>query len=475
VKRLTEFLEGKLGWLIVIQMLIILNFLYLPASGANQVDFQITGLEADTFRVGVAARLDVWIENDYILGGMNLGVQFFSPDGANWKWDGGFEHGASGIVSSGYGRMGDGSVFDMTGLLVTEQNIDETGRDTIMCGGVASESGGLQTGPLEHMYSMHFTPHLIGYDLPVRTLCFDSAFVPPFGSFVFVDAFGNSSSPVTLWPSGGRCYPVGWCRCSPPDWDDDLPTEMAAVYGATGSVFLSAFDLEANQIIFGQLELTGGSGEAVLDDHGDGTCEVFYTPVLEDTGQEITIAVYVRDDYHYFGARLPHVINVVVTYNPLSVDCGWWYLNGATNNPITKTDILVPDDTLYENLVYSIVSGPGEIDSETGQYSWFPGSPDTGVFTVEVEVDAGGNSAQCSFQVDVADENCCPGDASYSGTVDVGDAVFLVNYIFKGGSPPLIMNWADANADCEINVGDVVYLINYVFRSGDEPLVGCYY
>jgi len=66
-----------------------------------------------------------------------------------------------------------------------------------------------------------------------------------------------------------------------------------------------------------------------------------------------------------------------------------------------------------------------------------------------------------------------PGDANVDQSVDVGDAVYLINYIFRDGAAPVIPNWADANADCQVNVGDAVSLINYIFREGAAPQLGC--
>jgi hypothetical protein len=63
------------------------------------------------------------------------------------------------------------------------------------------------------------------------------------------------------------------------------------------------------------------------------------------------------------------------------------------------------------------------------------------------------------------------GDANSDGQIDVGDAVFLINHIFKGGPAPYSLEAGDANCDGEINVGDPVYLINYIFKAGPEP--GC--
>ena len=80
---------------------------------------------------------------------------------------------------------------------------------------------------------------------------------------------------------------------------------------------------------------------------------------------------------------------------------------------------------------------------------------------------------QKEFTIYIADAGYGPGDANLDGQVNVGDAVFLISYIFSGGPPPEYANFADVNADCAVNVGDAVYLINYVFKGGPAPLSGC--
>jgi hypothetical protein len=61
------------------------------------------------------------------------------------------------------------------------------------------------------------------------------------------------------------------------------------------------------------------------------------------------------------------------------------------------------------------------------------------------------------------------GDPNIDGQVNVGDAVYLIAYVFKGGPEPQPMDAGDANCDGDVNVGDAVYLIAYVFSSGAEP------
>jgi hypothetical protein len=66
-----------------------------------------------------------------------------------------------------------------------------------------------------------------------------------------------------------------------------------------------------------------------------------------------------------------------------------------------------------------------------------------------------------------------PGDASNDSLVNAADIVFLINYFYKNGPEPCIMEGADPNGDCVVDPADIVYLINYFFREGDPPLPGC--
>jgi hypothetical protein len=65
-----------------------------------------------------------------------------------------------------------------------------------------------------------------------------------------------------------------------------------------------------------------------------------------------------------------------------------------------------------------------------------------------------------------------PGDANGDSSVNAVDVVFLINYLFIGGSEPCVCEAADCNNDGVINAGDVVYLINYLFADGPAPLRG---
>lgn len=67
--------------------------------------------------------------------------------------------------------------------------------------------------------------------------------------------------------------------------------------------------------------------------------------------------------------------------------------------------------------------------------------------------------------------SCCqiPADANDDGVCNNADAIYIVNYVYKGGAVPPCLTAADANYDCNINIGDAIYIINYIFKGGGQP------
>ena len=63
------------------------------------------------------------------------------------------------------------------------------------------------------------------------------------------------------------------------------------------------------------------------------------------------------------------------------------------------------------------------------------------------------------------------GDASNDGKVDLGDVVYLLNWLFKQPwpDPQPYMCVGDVNNDDLVDLGDVVYLLNYLFKQPWPP------
>jgi hypothetical protein len=65
------------------------------------------------------------------------------------------------------------------------------------------------------------------------------------------------------------------------------------------------------------------------------------------------------------------------------------------------------------------------------------------------------------------------GDADHSGAVDISDAVYLISYIFSGGTAPIPLAAGDADCSGGPDISDVVYLISYIFSGGAAPCAAC--
>jgi hypothetical protein len=63
------------------------------------------------------------------------------------------------------------------------------------------------------------------------------------------------------------------------------------------------------------------------------------------------------------------------------------------------------------------------------------------------------------------------GDVNVDGVINVGDIVYLITFLYRGGPAPDPLWTGDVNCDGVVNIGDVVYLVNYLFKNGDPP--GC--
>jgi hypothetical protein len=65
------------------------------------------------------------------------------------------------------------------------------------------------------------------------------------------------------------------------------------------------------------------------------------------------------------------------------------------------------------------------------------------------------------------------GDNISDEIINVGDVIYLLNYLYVGGPPPAPACKGDANCDGVTNVGDVIHLLNYLFRRGSVPCFDC--
>ncbi|MDX9856920.1 MAG: PKD domain-containing protein [candidate division Zixibacteria bacterium] len=71
---------------------------------------------------------------------------------------------------------------------------------------------------------------------------------------------------------------------------------------------------------------------------------------------------------------------------------------------------------------------------------------------------------------------CCLGSTGNinndtGGAVDLSDLIYLVNFLFLGGTAPQCAAAANVNGDtsCNVDLSDLIYLVNFLFLGGSSP------
>jgi hypothetical protein len=63
------------------------------------------------------------------------------------------------------------------------------------------------------------------------------------------------------------------------------------------------------------------------------------------------------------------------------------------------------------------------------------------------------------------------GDANGDGVINIADVMYMINYLYKSGPYPASFEAGDANCDDDHSLLDIVFLINYLYKGGPPP--GC--
>ncbi|MCK4427837.1 MAG: dockerin type I repeat-containing protein, partial [candidate division Zixibacteria bacterium] len=127
--------------------------------------------------------------------------------------------------------------------------------------------------------------------------------------------------------------------------------------------------------------------------------------------------------------------------------------------PFVKIEYSVNGGTSWETIA--------ENTDNDGTYSWIipDASSDSCLARVSDAEDGDpGDESDRFFTIFLA------GDCTADGMVNIGDAIYLINYFFIGGPPPHPFEAGDVNVDGSVDIADLVYLLNYLFFEGPVPL-----
>ncbi|MEZ5359893.1 MAG: lectin like domain-containing protein [Candidatus Zixiibacteriota bacterium] len=196
-----------------------------------------------------------------------------------------------------------------------------------------------------------------------------------------------------------------------------------------------------------------GSGSCYLTANDDGDSDVdngyayLETPILDLTGLDPIVHYALWYSNNTSGDPNNDVFRIYITN-----DLGFNYTLVDTVGPTTVnrwfeyefrvSDFVTPNDEIRIRFEVSDLGGASIVEAGLDDFYVYESS-------------CGGNR----------------GDANSDGSVNIGDAVYIINYIFKGGPAPNPITNGDSNCDGSCNIGDAVYLVNFIFRGGPAP--GC--
>jgi hypothetical protein len=219
--------------------------------------------------------------------------------------------------------------------------------------------------------------------------------------------------------------------------------------------------------------------------HSDGSQLVIqfvdYPEYRGDPGDVVTAEVILNSD----GSIQYQYQNIAAGFDVMNCTVGIENAGGTDGLQVAylaaylHSNLAIEFYTPYQWLSTDPLSGtipPGGAD--TVHCAFTTAELDTGVYNAQIIIqnndpDPGDNPQIVSAQMTVINSQYVCGDADGDSALNIGDAVHLVNYIFKGGPAPEPLCVGDPNHDTDINIGDVVYLINYIFKGGPPPVEPC--
>ena len=106
-----------------------------------------------------------------------------------------------------------------------------------------------------------------------------------------------------------------------------------------------------------------------------------------------------------------------------------------------------------------------------GTFEWIPTAEQAGIDSVMFYASDG---TMIDSERVVIEVYCCdlPGDANGNGKINMLDITYIINYLYKGGSPSPCRAEGDVDGNGITNMLDVMYLINYLYKYGPAPNCG---
>jgi len=280
-------------------------------------------------------------------------------------------------------------------------------------------------------------------------------------AIMFNDGNGTFGSPSTCFSFEPWSLPGGIVAV---DLDGDRDNDLAAVCGMSDLSLVilkndghGAFQAENVYEVHDPVTLAG----ADLD--GDGDCDLAVAHSGHLLPHDI-LRVYLNDGDGGFYQAADHPLPTA----PSSMVAEDLDRDGDKDLAVASQDNSV---SLFLNDGSANLERQATFDYGTGWYPlWLAGADFDGDGDFDL-VTSNYYTHDITILFNLTNTEYIAGDANGDGLIDVGDVVYLINYLYRAGEAPQPLWTADNNCDGLVNLGDLVYLINYLFKAGPPP--GC--
>jgi hypothetical protein len=165
--------------------------------------------------------------------------------------------------------------------------------------------------------------------------------------------------------------------------------------------------------------------------------------------------------------------------NPPEFDTYPTQLDNADNGSFSNQFMAADDDMFADLIEYHILSGPGEINTQTGEWMYNPYCEEIGTL-YNLEICASDPTHSCPqsntelhalVELNITIEPPQLGDVNADNLINLLDITYLINYIYKGGPVPEPEYAAgNVNGIEGLNLLDITYLIAFIYRDGPPPV-----
>jgi hypothetical protein len=313
------------------------------------------------------------------------------------------------------------------------------------------------------------------------TICIDT-YLSSMMRMTFARSDAQTYIPQDLMPV---CQYVGYPTWPPPVWFTTCPENEAR--SRNGTFVSSEFVVESahGEIVEVSAQFTG-SGIAdvnvVYDSPPVGpyvTGTIQYT--VEDhcqSGGTVTITAW--DDVGLTGeceievmlSNHPPTVNLMDTWRALAGYNMTLHVS-VSDMDGDAVDAIALDGFWYEpDSLQPPTNSPSFDGANPGLFTWVPEETEIGNWIcIFSATDACGAESVHRMTISVGPLFC--GDCNSDEIINLGDLVFLVSYLYRGGAPPDPLCKGDVNSDGSRDISDLVLLINYLFRGGLAPCFDC--